>query len=284
MTFYLGCAVWSYKGWVGEFYPPKSQNKDFLSLYSQRFNTVEGNTTFYAVPDGETVQRWRQETSSEFKFVPKLPRAITHHGLLTPYLTDALIFIERMQGLGDKLGPIFAQLPPNYSPVYLEDLTNFLQFLSDYDVSLALEVRHLDWFQEPYKSQLNNCLKNLSVGRVLLDTRPIYNCPDDPQLSIERKKPEVPLQADLTAKFTLVRFISHPDRPYNQTYLQAWVKQIGQWLKKDADIYFFVHCPIEEYSPLTARYFQELLESQKIPVPQLPWQRLQLPPEQLSLF
>jgi uncharacterized protein YecE (DUF72 family) len=284
MTFYLGCAVWSYKGWVGEFYPPKSQSKDFLSLYSQRFNTVEGNTTFYAVPDAQTVHKWRQETTTGFKFAPKLPRAITHNGLLTPYLTDALLFMERMQELGDKLGPIFAQLPPNYSPVYLEDLSNFLKSLSEYDLSLALEVRHLDWFHEPHKSQLNKCLENLGIGRVLLDTRPVYNCPDDPQLEIERKKPEVPLQSDLTAKFTLVRFISHPGRQYNQTYLESWVKQVSQWLKKDIDIYFFVHCPIEEYSPFTARYFQELLEAKKIKVPQLPWQRLQMPPEQLSLF
>jgi uncharacterized protein YecE (DUF72 family) len=284
MTFYLGCAVWSYKGWVGEFYPPKSQSKDFLSLYSQRFNTVEGNTTFYAVPDAQTVHKWRQETPTGFKFVPKLPRAITHNGLLTPYLTDALLFMERMQELGDKFGLIFAQLPPNYSPVHLEDLSNFLKSLSEYDLSLALEVRHLDWFQEPHKTQLNNCLKNLGIGRVLLDTRPIYNCPDDPQLEIERKKPEVPLQPDLTAKFTLVRFISHPNLQYNQTYLESWVKQVSQWVKKDIDIYFFVHCPREEYSPFTARYFQELLETKKVKVPQLPWQRLQMPPEQLSLF
>ncbi|MGK7947197.1 MAG: DUF72 domain-containing protein, partial [Microcystaceae cyanobacterium] len=49
MTFYLGCAVWSYEGWLGSFYPTKTPKKDFLSLYSQRLTAVEGNTTFYAV-------------------------------------------------------------------------------------------------------------------------------------------------------------------------------------------------------------------------------------------
>ncbi len=284
MTFYLGCAVWSYKGWVGEFYPPKSQSKDFLSLYGQRFTTVEGNTTFYATPDAGTVARWKQETPAGFKFVPKLPRTITHNGLLTPYLTDAIAFIGRMQGLGDRLGPIFAQLPPSYGPESFGDLVGFLTALADYDVSLALEVRHRDWFEKKYREQLNSFLKTLGIGRVLLDTRPIYNCPDDPQLASERRKPAVPLQDDRTADFTLVRFISHPEGHYNHAYLQEWVKRVGQWMKQGTDIYFFVHCPVEERSPFTARDFYRLLVEKRVKLPPLPWDRLKAPPEQLSLF
>jgi uncharacterized protein YecE (DUF72 family) len=45
--FYIGCAVWAYKDWVGELFPPGSKSADFLSLYSRRLTTVEGNTTFY---------------------------------------------------------------------------------------------------------------------------------------------------------------------------------------------------------------------------------------------
>ncbi|MEG3435650.1 DUF72 domain-containing protein [Pannus brasiliensis CCIBt3594] len=284
MTFYLGCAVWSYKGWVGEFYPPKTQSKDFLSLYSQRFNTVEGNTTFYAVPDAGTVARWKQETPSGFKFVPKLPRTITHSGLLTPHLSDAIAFISRMQGLGDRLGPIFAQLPPSYSPEYLADLVNFLTAIADYDVAIAVEVRHRDWFEDPHRERLNDSLEKLSIGRVLLDTRPIYNCPDDPQLASERRKPELPLQPDLTANFTLIRFISHPEGIYNHAYLREWATRVGRWLQSGTDVYFFVHCPVEEHSPFTARDFYRLLIEKKVKLAPLPWDRLQTPPEQLSLF
>ncbi|MGA1475539.1 MAG: DUF72 domain-containing protein, partial [Prochlorothrix sp.] len=60
--FYLGCAVWAYRPWVGEFYPPQSQSRDFLSLYGDRLTAVEGNTTFYSVPDAGTVQRWVEQT------------------------------------------------------------------------------------------------------------------------------------------------------------------------------------------------------------------------------
>lgn len=281
--FYLGCAVWSYKGWLGSFYPPKTPTRDFLSLYSQRLTTVEGNTTFYAVPDENTIARWRQETSNGFKFIPKFPKTITHEGLLQPKIAEAIAFIERMQQLGDRLGPIFAQLPPKYSPAYLEDLTIFLQEISKKEIKLGLEVRHIDWFKQPYYSQLETILKNFKIARVLLDTRPIYNAPDDPQISSERRKPEVPLQPHITSDFTLVRFISHPEREFNQKYLAEWVKQVDDWMKKEITVFFFVHCPVEEHSPFTARYFQELLEKADVDVPALPWNE-SAASDQLSLF
>ena len=284
MNFYLGCAVWSYKGWVGNFYPPKSQSKDFLRLYSQRLTAVEGNTTFYAVPEATTIERWATETPTNFKFCLKLPKEITHNGLLMPFLPKAIAFLERVSLLGDRLGCVFLQLPPSYSPDYLEDLTDFLGFLSKEKKALALEVRHLDWFDETYTTQLNAYLENLGIGRVLLDTRPIYNCPDDPQLASERRKPKVPLQACITANFALIRFISHPQQEYNQFFLQEWVTQLDRWLRQSIEIYFFVHCPNEERSPHTARYFQQMLEQQGVKVPSLPCDRPESSPVQLRLF
>jgi uncharacterized protein YecE (DUF72 family) len=115
-----------------------------------------------------------------------------------------------------------------------------------------------------------------------LDTRPIYECEDDPQLESERKKPRVPLQPDVTASFSLIRFISHPS--LNQTYLEEWVQIVDLWLQQGTEIYFFVHCPIEEHSPQNARYFQQLLEAQKVAVPALPWNSIEQPPLQMSLF
>ncbi len=284
MKFYLGCAVWSYKDWVGNFYPPKTPTKDFLRLYSQRFTTVEGNTTFYAIPEVETVQRWGQETSSGFQFCLKFPKDVTHRGSLLAAIPTALSFLERVKGLGDRLGPVFAQLPPSYSPSHLDDLTTFLAALSGEKIPLALEVRHLDWFQEPYESQLNRLLESLGVGRVLLDTRPIYRSPDDPQANSSRRKPDVPVKYSLTADFSLIRFISHPQLEFNQAFLEEWAKQVAQWLRQGKRIYFFVHCPLEARSPFTARHFQYLLEQQGVDIPRLPWNQLTAAPQQLSLF
>ncbi|RUR72453.1 DUF72 domain-containing protein [Chlorogloeopsis fritschii PCC 9212] len=284
MNFFIGCAVWAYKGWVGELYPQGTRPADFLQFYSRRFTTVEGNTTFYAVPNQETVTRWATETPTGFEFCLKLPRDITHQGLLQPHIPDALKFIEVMCPLGKRLGPIFAQLPPSYAPTSIEDLTAFVEAWPRTEIPLALEVRHRDWFKEPYASQLTMLLEKLGVGRVLLDSRPIYTGDDDPQLQSERRKPKLPVQFSVTAPFSLIRFISHPNLTLNQTFMEEWVTQIKQWLQQGTRIYFFVHCPIEERSPSTARYFQQLLEQNGVSVPPLPWNNLNNPPDQLSLW
>ncbi|MDY7014384.1 MAG: DUF72 domain-containing protein [Cyanobacteriota bacterium] len=287
MNFYLGCAVWSFKGWVGDFFPPKSRAKDFLSLYSRRLTAVEGNTTFYAVPDRATVARWATETPDGFHFCPKMPRDATHGHLLEPKIPAAIAFVDRIAELGDRLGPIFVQLPPRYGPQNFDDLQVFLEALPRDGAAFALEVRHLDWFREPYASQLNELLQNLGVGRVLLDTRPIYNAPDDPQIASERRKPKVPLDPVVTAQFSFVRFISHPEREYNEAYLQEWAQQVARWLHQGTRVYFFVHCPVEARSPQTARWFQRELERQGVTVPPLPWDRLHVPSpssQQLNLF
>ncbi|PMB18288.1 hypothetical protein CEN40_22575 [Fischerella thermalis CCMEE 5205] len=284
MSFFIGCAVWAYKGWVGELFPPGTRPADFLHLYSRRFTTVEGNTTFYAIPNQETVARWATDTPPGFEFCLKLPRHITHNQQLQPYIPDALKFIEVMRPLGKRLGPIFAQLPPSYAPTLLDDLTAFLSAWPHTEIPLALEVRHRDWFKEPHASNLKALLEKLGVGRVLLDSRPIYTGDDDPQLQLERRKPKLPVQFSITAPFSLIRFISHPNLELNQPFMAEWVTQIQQWLQQGKRIYFFVHCPLEERSPNTARHFQKLLEQNGVKVPPLPWDNLDSPPNQLNLW
>ncbi|MBD2362941.1 DUF72 domain-containing protein [Anabaena minutissima FACHB-250] len=284
MNFFMGCAVWAYKGWLGELYPQGTRATEFLHLYSRRFTTVEGNTTFYAIPNAETVSRWATETPPGFEFCLKLPRDITHKGLLAPYIPAALDFLAGMRFLGKHLGPIFAQLPPSYSPASIDDLAMFLEAWPRQESPLALEVRHPDWFREPHTTNLTQLLETLGVGRVLLDSRPIYSGDDDPQLQSERRKPKLPLQFSVTAPFCLIRFISHPNLSVNQPFMEEWVSQIQQWLDSGVKIYFFVHCPLEERSPNIARHFQQLLEQNAVAVPPLPWNQLDSPPNQLSLW
>ena len=285
MTFYLGCAVWSFKDWVGNLYPAKSQPRDFLDLYSRRFTTVEGNTTFYAIPSSQTIAKWREQTPPDFKFCPKLHQQITHRGLLSPQIPATLDFLARMSELGDRLGTTFVQLPPSYSPEAYDDLEEFLTACSQAVVPLALEVRHLDWFKPQQSNRLNSLLDELQIARVLLDTRPIYNCPDDPQIGSPRRKPRVPLLPIAIANTAFVRFISHPNEHHNSTYLQEWSNLVGDWLTQGKTVYFFVHCPQEKRSPNTAKYFYRLLE-QHFPetAPSLPWDGIAPEPQQLNLF
>ncbi len=285
MNFLMGCAVWGHKSWVGELYPKGSKAAEFLRLYCQRFTIVEGNTTFYSVPNQETVAHWALQMQPGFELCPKLPRQLTHNGLLQPSIPGALEFLEQMRGLGKHLGPVFAQLPPNYEPAFLEDLTAFLTAWPQSEASLAVEVRHPNWFKEPHASHLNALLQELGVGRVLLDTRPAYSGSThyDGQ-PVEPQKPKLPVQPVVTAPFSLVRFISHPEQEVNQPFMEEWVTWVDQWLRLGKRIYFFVHCPMEKYSPGNARHFQQLLEQQGVPVPPLPWNSIDQLPTQLSLF
>lgn len=283
-TLFLGCAVWSFKGWVGDFFPTGSRSTDFLKLYGQRMTTVEGNTTFYGLPDATTVRRWRDETSPPFRFCPKMLKDVTHSGSLLPQVPLALEFLHRLQGLDDRLGPIFAQLPPEYGPDMMGDLEAFLTAWPRHEAPLSLEVRNRAWFSREWAPRLNALLEHLEVGRVLLDSRPIYETPSDPRLEGERHKPRVPLQPVAPTPFVLVRYISHPDGPVNDAFLEGWMPRIDAWLREGRDIYFFVHCPIEAFSPRNAWRVQELLEKHAIPVPPLPWKSIPPPVAQLRLF
>ena len=288
LPFFIGCAVWAYKDWIGDLFPVGSRSGDLLKLYSRRLTAVEGNTTFYSIPDISTVNRWAKETPESFQFCLKLPRTFTHQGDLLPHLSAALQFLEQMKPLGSRLGPLFAQLPPSYSPASLADLGEFLTGWPRQTTPIAVEVRHPNWFVEPQSTQLNRLLRDLSVGRVLLDTRPIYDAQAagaaDPQIMSERRKPKLPLQPIVTAPFSLIRYISHPELALNRPYLEEWIPRIGQWLSQGTQVYFFVHCPEEANSPAIARSIQHLLEHQGIEVPPLPWDQMTQPPEQLKLF
>ena len=284
MNFYLGCAVWSHKEWVGNLYPPKSKPSNFLDLYSRRFTSVEGNTTFYAVPTAKTVRKWVAQTPPGFKFCPKINRQITHQGLLLPQIQEMMSFLTRISGLGDRLGTTFIQLPPSYSPQYFDDLAQFLNTCSQSNLSLALEVRHLDWFKPEHGERLSDLLSKLNLARVLLDTRPIYDCADDPQVNSQRKKPKLPLQKTVVGDVAFVRFISHPNFDYNQSYLQHWAFTVKDWLCQAKTVYFFVHCPEETYSPDTAKFFQSLLIDLGCKITSLPWNSIDPQPQQLSLF
>ena len=284
MSISIGCAIWSFPGWVGEVYPPKTPAKDFLRVYSHHFPAVEGNTTFYAIPDKETIDRWIAQTPPGFKFYLKFPRAITHNGLLEPYILPAQAFITQMQELGDKLGVMFIQLPPNYAPEKFSDLTVFLTALSQQDVSIALEIRHLDWFKSLHQQRLNQLLTNLGIGRVILDSRPIYEADRSGEVVIACKKPHVPIDLTLTAPFTLIRYVSHPVRSANQIWLEGWVQQIQTWLQDDIQISMFFHCPIEVKSPINARYFHEMLVERGVSIASLPPRFIDDSPVQLNLF
>jgi uncharacterized protein YecE (DUF72 family) len=290
--FHLGCAVWAYKGWVGDLYPAGTGSAKFLSLYSRRFSTVECNSTFYAVPSQSVLSGWGDRTPPEFRFCPKFPRDLTHQGLLAPQISAAQNFLNQMQVLGDRLGCPFIQLPPQYGSNRFADLEEFLTGLKDTNIPLALEVRHHSWFKPPNEEKLNQLLQTHNISRVILDSRPIYDHQyNERSPELICRKPNLPVHFTTTANHVLIRYISHPDRACNQIYLQEWSSYIKSWLSQGKTIYFFVHCPQEDYSPRNAFDLQQLLELSGILTPASPQSSVNLtindnqnPSIQMSLF
>ena len=182
MSLFIGCPVWSFKGWVGNFYPKGPKSTDFLREYAQRLTTIEGNTTFYAVPAPKTIEAWIQQTPETFRFCPKIPKAISHNGKLIDMIERANEFVNVMRPLAARLGPMFLQLPPSYSPKLMADLVKFLDAFPK-DIRLGVEVRHLDWFDSPHAESLDRLLTERNMARVTIDTRPIRSMAGDKSLA-----------------------------------------------------------------------------------------------------
>jgi uncharacterized protein YecE (DUF72 family) len=292
MKLYIGCPIWSFKGWVGNFYPEDTKPKDFLREYARRVTTIEGNTTFYAVPAQKTIENWVAETPETFRFCPKIPKAISHEGTLLDNIPRAQEFIDVMRGLGKRLGPMFLQLPPRFSPEHIAELQNFLSVWPR-DLRLAVEVRHLDWFDSPYNEELNQLLAEHDMGRVTIDTRPIRDLAGDKILEgttygslvgARERKPDVPVTPIRTTDFVFIRYIGHPDLHFNDPFLDEWEKYLAAQLSEDADAYVFCHSPENLTAPQIARELYHRV-SRHISLPPLPWDEIQPDmPEQPALF
>ena len=281
MNLHLGCPIWAYKGWVGGFYPEGTKSSAYLQEYARRLTTVEGNTTFYAVPAPKTILQWVDETPETFRFCPKLPRTISHAGKLADHILEAADFIAAMSQLGVRLGPMFLQLPPRYSPHLLEDLGTFLEAWPR-RVQLAVEVRHLDWFNSPYNEALNELLARSDMARVVIDTRPIRNLKGDKILAgsvyqrlleARERKPDLPILPERTASFIFLRYIGHPQLDSNLSLLSKWSDHIATWLRDGTQAYVFCHCPDERLDPWLCRQFHRMV-SERFPLPPLPWEEV----------
>jgi len=177
----LGTSSWSASSWVGSFYPEGTRPADFLGRYSEVFDTVEADTTYYRIPTRETIAGWRRRTPEGFRISAKFPRSIVHAGegprpdatrVLVPEHTgrDTERFLEVMGGLGERLGPLVLQFPyfnreafPDPEP-FLERLEAYLEQLPR-ELRIVVEVRNKAWMGAP----LLDLLRRQGAAFCLLD-------------------------------------------------------------------------------------------------------------------
>jgi len=143
MRLLAGTSGFSYKEWLGNFYPPKLKANAMLAHYATHLPTVEINNTFYRMPDAAALATWRQQVPDGFRFAVKVPRRITHIKRLRDCGDDMRRLLDLLTALGPCLGSLLVQLPPFFK-VDMDALTAFAAELPE-GCKAAFEFRHSSW-------------------------------------------------------------------------------------------------------------------------------------------
>lgn len=143
---HVGCSGWVYRHWKGGFYPVDLPQKRWFERYAQAFDTVEINASFYRLPLASTFTGWREKAPPGFRYAVKANRFLTHLKKLVGCEEQLDEFIALARGLGETLGPILYQLPPNLKKDQ-ERLASFIARLPE-DIEHVVEFRHASWYDE----------------------------------------------------------------------------------------------------------------------------------------
>jgi len=162
MRIRIGTSGFSYKEWKGSFYPEDLPASEMLRFYAGKFSTVEINNTFYRMPTAAVLTGWAEQVPDGFTFALKASQRITHRSRLKDAADSVEFFFRVATTLGDRLGPVLFQLPPNLKKD-LPRLTDFLALLPAGSRS-AFEFRHASWFDEEVYGALRSAGAALCVA------------------------------------------------------------------------------------------------------------------------
>ena len=243
LEIFVGCAKWNRQD-LKNFYPRGT--KDELTYYSQQFNSIELNSTFYNTPTSRQVATWKDKTPDGFKFFPKITNSISHFKRLIdvgPFVEE---YCDAIVSFEEKLGAVFLQLHDNFKPADLFRVEKFIQEFPK-AIPLAIEVRNKDWFQQTQAvGQFYELMKDGKVINILVDTAGRRDM----------------LHMHLTTSEAFVRYVG-ANHPSDYSRLDEWVDRIKKWKSEGlTKLYFFVHQNIEEESPLLSAYFIKKLNDE----------------------
>lgn len=267
MAIRIGTQGWNYDAWVGPFYPVGTRLADYLPVYARAFDTVEVDSTFYAIPPSKTVRGWAERTPDEFVFALKMPQEITHERRLRDVDPALDVFLDRARELGPKLGSVLVQLGPDFAPAELPALASFLPRLPA-DIRFAVEFRQRGWIHDGLLAML----AEHGVALALSDGRWIP------------RKTMMSLATRPTASFTYVRWMG-PNRDivdYSRVQrdttreLELWASVLGPLVERALDVYGYVNNHFAGHSPASARELQRLFGQTPVDPDQLG--------EQMSFF
>jgi uncharacterized protein YecE (DUF72 family) len=238
---WIGTSGWTYKGWRGPFYPTDIPAKRWLTWYAEQFPTTEINGSFYRTPSLEAVAAWREQTPDEFLFAWKASKFITHWKRLTEKSRNSLELMEtRLNVLGDKVGVILFQLPPQFKPDR-ERLASFLKLLNK-KRQYTFEFRDPGW----YEPAILELLRDHNVALCISDHH------------------DAPSPWEVTADFVYVRGHGptgeYRDR-YSKATLERWAKTVASWRRKRLSVYCYFDNDQKTAAPKDAQRLMEITKS-----------------------
>lgn len=233
----VGCAKWN-KTELKGFYPKGV--KDELVYYSQQFNAIELNSTFYNTPSIQQIIKWKEKTPKDFKFFPKVTNSISHYKRLLNVKEITNDYCNAIANFEEKLGMVFLQLHENFSPKEFDKLKIFIQEFPK-GIPLAVEVRNSEWFtNSEVWGNYASLLEKYKIANTIVDT------PGRRDMMHMR----------LTTPIAFIRWVGCNKDDIDYERLDEWVVRIKKWktegLKK---LYFFVHQGNETSSPVFSAYF-----------------------------
>jgi uncharacterized protein YecE (DUF72 family) len=248
---HIGTSGWSYKDWLGVFYPDSTKQSDYLPHYAKRFNSVEVDSTFYAIPRKTTVQNWYDKTPDTFTFSLKVPQIITHEKRLNNCESEWNQFVQTAQLLKHKLGPIVLQF--DYKFQFNEHVSILSEFLKSHnfnDLKLCIEIRNKDW----HNLDFYDLLRKHNVALVLND---LYY---------------MPRIIELTSDFVYVRLLGNrkqiPDdfshvRVNRDKDLDWWAEWVNQFIEKELEVWVYSNNRYQGHAPSTITELQNRLSKSK---------------------
>jgi uncharacterized protein YecE (DUF72 family) len=229
---WIGTSGYNYPEWKGSFYPADLPAAKMLPYYAARFPTVEINYTFYRMPNEKLAAGWAAQTPSPYKLTLKAPRRITHDNRLKNAGALVAGFCQVAASLGDKLGALLFQLPPNLK----KDLALFDAFLGELPpkVCAAFEFRNVSWLDEEVYARL--AARNLAL------------CVADSE------KLSTPVR--VTADYAYFRL---RDEGYQPDDIAQWAERIARATEGARDVFVYFKHEEEGKGPEFARLLMQHL-------------------------
>lgn len=249
----IGAQGWNYDAWVGPLYPPGSRASEYLDLYCRAFDTVEVDSTFYAIPSAASIASWRGRAPAGFVYSLKLPREMTHERRLRDCGDLLARFCDRAQGLGDRLASVLIQLPPDFSPRSRAALEAFVPLLPA-DIRFAVEFRDRAWLDGEFCEPILQLFVRHGVALALSDSK-----------WIPRELSFSPLDRP-TAHFAYVRWLGprvltdfSRVQIARERELAAWAGAFAQLRDRVGTIYGYFNNHYQGHSPASCNRFKRLI-------------------------